>query len=303
MFATDHHRIQAPRPVDCCLSCVPLDRFNAIAPEWDDLARSRRGKPLRSPGWDRSAWWRSFQGGAPSEVLSVRGDGGLTGVLPVVHLASTLRSPTNAHTPIFGLLGRDEESFHRLALAVYSKRPRRLDMSFLPHRNAGFAELVDGARTSGMRFITRSIALSPYVDTTRGWSSYERTLDGKRLRELRRRRRRLEERGRLSLDVADGSERLESLLDEGFRLEASGWKAAYGTAIDSRPETRRFYLGSGGVGQPAADGLGLLSFVWMENPLRLTTASNPPGRHYFLKTRSQSSSAPSSSARAAFCVT
>jgi CelD/BcsL family acetyltransferase involved in cellulose biosynthesis len=34
---------------------------------------------------------------------------------------------------------------------------------------------------------------------------------------------------------------LDELLDEGFRVEGSGWKGAYGTSIGSRPATRRFY--------------------------------------------------------------
>jgi CelD/BcsL family acetyltransferase involved in cellulose biosynthesis len=34
---------------------------------------------------------------------------------------------------------------------------------------------------------------------------------------------------------------LDAALEEGYRLEASGWKGRSGTAIVSRPETRRFY--------------------------------------------------------------
>jgi hypothetical protein len=41
--------------------------------------------------------------------------------------------------------------------------------------------------------------------------------------------------------LADGHERLDEVLEEAFRIEASGWKEAKGTAITSRPDTRRFY--------------------------------------------------------------
>jgi CelD/BcsL family acetyltransferase involved in cellulose biosynthesis len=41
--------------------------------------------------------------------------------------------------------------------------------------------------------------------------------------------------------VADGSERLEGLLSEGFQIEQSGWKGEHGTAINSSPRRRRFY--------------------------------------------------------------
>ena len=49
------------------------------------------------------------------------------------------------------------------------------------------------------------------------------------------------DQGKVSVDEADGSERLDVLLREAFELEAKGWKGARGTAIRSSAETRRFY--------------------------------------------------------------
>jgi CelD/BcsL family acetyltransferase involved in cellulose biosynthesis len=45
----------------------------------------------------------------------------------------------------------------------------------------------------------------------------------------------------VSVEVCDGSERLDERLREGFAVEASSWKGAGGTAISSRPSTRSFY--------------------------------------------------------------
>jgi CelD/BcsL family acetyltransferase involved in cellulose biosynthesis len=45
----------------------------------------------------------------------------------------------------------------------------------------------------------------------------------------------------VSFEVADGRERLEELLSEGFRLEAAEWKTARGSAIVSHAETEQFY--------------------------------------------------------------
>jgi hypothetical protein len=80
-----------------------------------------------------------------------------------------------------------------------------------------------------------------YVSTLGPWSAYQATLGAKLRSEIRRRVRRLQEVGELSLDVADGSERLEDLLSEGFRVEQSGWKGAYGSAINSNSRTQPFY--------------------------------------------------------------
>ncbi|HKP88938.1 MAG TPA: GNAT family N-acetyltransferase [Thermoleophilaceae bacterium] len=66
-------------------------------------------------------------------------------------------------------------------------------------------------------------------------------LDRKFRKEIGRLWRRLEERGDARVSYEDGSERLDELLTEGFRLEGSGWKAEGGTAILSDPAIERFY--------------------------------------------------------------
>jgi CelD/BcsL family acetyltransferase involved in cellulose biosynthesis len=86
-----------------------------------------------------------------------------------------------------------------------------------------------------------SLRAAPYVAIDGDWDAYEAKLRRKFRSEIRRRRRRLEERGRLTLDVSDGKEKLDELLEEGFRVEGLGWKDAYGTSINSRPTARRFY--------------------------------------------------------------
>jgi CelD/BcsL family acetyltransferase involved in cellulose biosynthesis len=73
------------------------------------------------------------------------------------------------------------------------------------------------------------------------WAAYERGLSANVRKDVRRRRRRLEELGEVAVEVADGQERLEELLDEGFRVEAAGWKGEEGSAILSDERTRRFY--------------------------------------------------------------
>jgi CelD/BcsL family acetyltransferase involved in cellulose biosynthesis len=58
----------------------------------------------------------------------------------------------------------------------------------------------------------------------------QRSMSGKRQRNLRRRRRQLEERGSVTLDQASGGEALARALEDFFVLEATGWKGRAGTA-------------------------------------------------------------------------
>ncbi|MEX0753318.1 MAG: GNAT family N-acetyltransferase [Xanthobacteraceae bacterium] len=59
---------------------------------------------------------------------------------------------------------------------------------------------------------------------------FERTLTGKRQRELRRQRRRLEQLGPVTVAQAHDGSQLAHSLDEFFALEATGWKGRAGTA-------------------------------------------------------------------------
>ena len=80
----------------------------------------------------------------------------------------------------------------------------------------------------------------------------------------------------------EGRENLGALLDEGFALEPSGWKAARGTAIISRPETKSFYTG---LAQWAAgrDTLRLAFLRLDERPLAFQLAIEDAGAYFFVK--------------------
>lgn len=61
-----------------------------------------------------------------------------------------------------------------------------------------------------------------------------------RLKDLRRRRRRLEEAGTLIVESATEGTALERALEDFLALEAAGWKGEAGTALRSRPRTEAF---------------------------------------------------------------
>ena len=216
------------------------DRIEPLATDWERLARHARSSPFLWPGWI-SAWWRAF-GKGRLWIITVYQNGRLAGVLPLYRLRGVLSSTTNPEAPLFGFLAANEMAMEQLAHGLLSQRARRIDLSLLPPAEAGLPLAYTTADAAGYRTITDKVEQSPYIvieGTT--WDEYEGGLRRKFRSELRRRRRRLEEEGRLTLEVFDGTERLDELLDEGLRVEASGWKEAYGTSINARPAARRFY--------------------------------------------------------------
>jgi len=89
--------------------------------------------------------------------------------------------------------------------------------------------------------IARPVLRSPYVALDGDFESFEATLDSKFKREAKRRRRKLGEEGEVTVAFEDGRADLARLLDEGFAIERSGWKAERGTAIAQSAETDGFY--------------------------------------------------------------
>ncbi|MFL5868822.1 MAG: GNAT family N-acetyltransferase [Thermoleophilaceae bacterium] len=216
------------------------DGIAGIAGEWDELADRAGAGPFQRPGWFE-AWLGAFERRRELSVLTARRDGRLVGVVPVFRRRGTVISPTNWHTPYFDAVAVDEGAAVDLALELVDAAPSRLDLSFLDPARPFVAACLDAVRAAGRRVICRPVLRSPFVDLRGDFEAYEESLETKYRREMTRRRRRLEERGTLEVDFADGRGDLAAQLAEGFAVEGSGWKEDRGTAITSRPETGVFY--------------------------------------------------------------
>lgn len=220
-----------------------LGSVGDIVEEWERLADTTNAAPFLRPAWTH-AWWQAF-GGGRLEIVTVRdghqGDA-LVAVIPLCRRLGRSLSASNWHTPQFGMVAADPDAAAALATALFERRPFELSLGFLDAAAPELELYRAAADVAGYRVLERTLERSPYVDTTGTWEAFARErLSRNRRSQLGRARRRLEREGKLQLEIADGSERLEDLLAEAFQIEASGWKGAEGTAIASRPETLRFY--------------------------------------------------------------
>lgn len=206
--------------------------IDAIADEWDALADRAGVSPFLRPGWHR-AWWEAF-GSGRLEVCAWREKGALAAAVPVVRRAGGLHVPVNWHTPEFGATAADSDAARALYGAVLGSRPPYASIRFVDESESS---LTDALRAHGYAIQARTLQESPYLPLSGGWDALPKS----RERDYARLRRRLAERGEVTLDVRDGSEDLDALLEEGFAIEGSGWKTEEGTAILSRPDTTLFY--------------------------------------------------------------
>jgi CelD/BcsL family acetyltransferase involved in cellulose biosynthesis len=219
------------------------DRIESVAAGWDELADRVGASVWLRPGWI-SAWVDAFVGAAPLEVFVERRAGRLAGVLPMLRGRDAFSSPTNWHTPEFGLLAEDAEAGSALAAALLADRPRKVTLGWVSPE--GLEAVRSAAKELRYRVLERSLMRSPYLPLGVDGRSEASTEASPRSSTVRRHRRKLERTGEVRFDVETGTEHLP----DGFRLEASGWKEKQGTAIVSQPETHRFYAA---IAQWAAD--------------------------------------------------
>jgi CelD/BcsL family acetyltransferase involved in cellulose biosynthesis len=189
---------------------------------------------------------------------------------------------TNDHTPGFDLVAQADDAALELSGALFALRPRRVILEYIEADGPGLRSVRDAAVAAGYRYVIRDWERPPFVELEGDWESYERSLDGKLRRDLARRARRLAEEGAVTFDVRDGAQNLDELLEEGFALEPSGWKASRGTAIVSQRETREFYTGL--ARWAAKRGVLQLSFLRLdERPLAFQFGLEDGGVYYFVK--------------------
>jgi CelD/BcsL family acetyltransferase involved in cellulose biosynthesis len=211
-----------------------------IADEWEALADAAQASPFARPGW-YAAWWHAFGDQGRFGVVALRGsEGKLRALAPLVRDGAITRSPTNEHTPRFGLLGEDEDALAEMARIMFRLRQQRLSLSPIDVESPSIAALRHAAGEARYKVVERVELRSPYR-SLEGVTEADSVLERKMRKDLRRCRRRLEETGQLEVRVERGDGDLEAALQEAFDVEGRGWKGEAGTAIGSADATRGFY--------------------------------------------------------------
>jgi CelD/BcsL family acetyltransferase involved in cellulose biosynthesis len=216
-----------------------VDALEPLADEWTELADNAGATPFLYPGWLQA--WRSAFGAGAWRIVTVRRGERLVGVVPMQARRGAWRSPANAHTPGFDLLALDGEALATLSGALFAGRVRDLRVAPLDAESLALRALRDAARARGYRTFVKQTGRAPYLRLASDLHTHEGSLSRNLRHDVQRRLRRLCEAGAVSVQVADGSRRLDDLLEEGLRVEALSWKGGRRTAIASRDDTRRFY--------------------------------------------------------------
>ena len=235
------------------ITVEPVAALAADAAAWDALAA---GAVAPHPFYTRPVVAAHRDHGLCHPRLSaviVREDGRIAALLPfalrpdITGLGAAIAQPfhspyVTATTPLVadgpGLEGRLDALVEGLALAS-GGRPWRWPLLATEGRPG--AGLLAAMERAGWQVGIVASFERPVLDRR---ADHDAFLAGhphkSRLKDLRRRRRRLEEAGTLTLESTTEGPALERALEDFLALEAAGWKGEAGTALRSRPQTEAF---------------------------------------------------------------
>lgn len=227
-----------------------FEGFLALREEWNGLARATRDEPFHRHEF-LSAWLESFIPGSRLRILVKRDeDGRLDAVLPLRAVRGSLCGVpvrklitlSNAHSCRVDMLARSPEEAGA-AMLGHLLGDRSWDVLVLK-------DIPDGGRAHGILRAAHRAGLptgrwisqrSPVIHLPDSEEEMLGRLDASFRRNMRRRRRRLEERGRVVLECHESGEGLEERLASCLAVEQSGWKGRRGTAILQDRRVRDFY--------------------------------------------------------------
>lgn len=224
--------------------------FMALEPEWNALV-AQTGNELFYRHEFLRVWLDNFAPTAPLRILTLRdAQGALQAALPLLLERGTmygapvrqLVAAANPHSCRFDLIAREPERAAQ-ALLAHLRADRSWDLLRLndvPETGAGRA-LLAAARAAGLATGTWESLQSPYFPLPASHEAFQATLQSKFKANCRRRRKKLEEKGQVRFERYEGGVELDAKLEEGFALEASGWKGQRGTAMAQDARTRGFY--------------------------------------------------------------
>ena len=242
--------------------------ISSLADDWRRVAAA-----MRDAGWTKGPflapeWLSIYAASMCNEQSSTRAgdfrllvahrEGRLVGALPLVverrRLAGVpariLRSLSDDHSQRFDVLldpAHADDVARALVAHLASARDwDAVELQVVLDDNAAAHAIVAAARAANLPIGEWPSMVSPYLTLPSSAAELDKQLGGKFRGNLRRRAKKLEaEVGKITLERLDGSDlsavALDAALDEGFALEAAGWKGDAGTAIACDPTLRSRY--------------------------------------------------------------
>lgn len=219
------------------------DSIDELGPLWSALGPST-GNPLLSHEWFACAA-RSFHDAASLRTVLVKHSGELAAIAPLAivrrHNVQWLEvvGTTALHEPT-GFVGQDSSALDLACRTLLDFR-RPIVLQRFDAADPLLAIFTAAARARGKIF-TLTASGCPFVTIDTSWPQYFSSLSARRRQDYRRARRRLEQEGRVEVDIRCSSEAsVADELAEAMRVEAASWKGRAGSSLLNNESMRSFF--------------------------------------------------------------
>ena len=214
---------------------VEREELARLEPEWRELLpKCSLNKVFASPTWLRQ-WWGVFGDGRELILLSVRKDGGLVGVAPLMREDGnlSLAGDTEICDYMDFIVERgEEEAVLSAVLRSLGEEPwRTLTLWALREDSPTLPALRAVAPSFGLSVEVAGEDVCPQLALPGTWEEYLAGLNKKDRHELRRKLRKLSQGGEVELESIEDPAAVEAALDEFLALyaESRSEKAAFMT--------------------------------------------------------------------------
>lgn len=227
--------------------------IEAIRQPWSELVKeSSANWVFSTPEWVES--WLDAFGGREEVLVAVVYDGDeLVGVLPVLLNRSDWKFLFSRKlTPLNGVMGdyfapivkrgMEQEVSEALINEIFNGCGRRgiVDFPHIPEEHPTLQKIREGFLESGLASVeTKTIC--PRLNFFESYQATEMSFKSSHRGDIRRQKRRLAEKGELSLEVLSDVERAKGYLGEFIEIYDQRWKSAGQKSIFDREGVRAFY--------------------------------------------------------------
>lgn len=220
---------------------VQREALERLEPEWRALLpRTSASNVFVSPTWLR-AWWQEFGAGRELILLSVRRQGDLVGVAPLMrdddHLCFAGDTQVCDYMDVVAASSEAEAVLSAVLRSLGEEPWRELVLWAVPEGSATPDALKGAAPALGLRVDIETEDVCPRLDLPATWDEYLAGLSKKDRHELRRKLRKLSQGGEVRLEAVTQPAAVEAALDDFLRLHRQrADKAAFMT-----DEMERFF--------------------------------------------------------------